>query len=118
MRFLIELDCSTETIRSLKHDDTVHRKLRLYEAYQDQSSARIGVVFVTSRSRERLTNILTAAATVVRNPDRTLFLRRLSVGYSQTISGVTTRDCPLLLDHRGWQHPLLPCLTAASEPVL
>ncbi len=115
LRFLIELDCSTETIRSLKHDDTVHRKLRLYEAYQDQSSARHRVVFVTSRSRERLTNILTAAATVVRNPDRTLFLGVYLSDYLQADDPVTV---PLLLDHRGWQHPLLPCLTAASEPVL
>jgi hypothetical protein len=104
-RFLVELDCSTETIRSTKHDDTIHRKLRLHDGHQDQAIERHRVVFVTSRSRERLANILDAAATVVRNPERTLFL---GVYLPEYIGAADPVGEPLFIDHRGRTHALLP----------
>jgi len=104
-RFLIEQDCSTETIRSTKHDDTIHRKLRLHDAHQDQTGERHRVVFVSSRSRERLVNILDAAATVVRYPERTLFLGVYLPDYVNALDPVGE---PLFLDHRGRRHALLP----------
>lgn len=107
-RFLIEQDCSTETIHSTKHDDTVHRKLRLHDAYQDQVGERHRVLFVTSRSRERLTNILNAAALVVRNPGRTLFL---GVYLPDYVAASDPAKEPLFVDHHGRQHALLPSLS-------
>ncbi|MBL9084980.1 MAG: replication-relaxation family protein [Planctomycetales bacterium] len=106
-QFLIEQDCSTETIRSMKHDDTIHRKLRLHDAYRDLSAERHRVVFVTSRSRERLKNILDAAAGVVRNQDRTLFLGIYLADYVHAADPVRES---LFLDHRGRRHSLLPRL--------
>ena len=52
-RYLIELDNSTETIRSVKHEqETWQRKIRLHDAYQDQCDQRHRVVVVTTRSRD------------------------------------------------------------------
>jgi hypothetical protein len=104
-RFLIEQDCSTETIRSTKHDDTILRKLRLHDAYQDQTGERHRVVFVSSRSRERLVHILDAAASIVRVAERTLFLGVYLADYVNAVDPVRE---PLFLDHRGQQHALLP----------
>lgn len=126
-RFLIEQDCSTETIRSTKHDDTIHRKLRLHDAYQDQIRERHRVVFVTSRSRQRLANILDAATMIVRNPERTLFLGVYLPDYVNAVDPVRES---LFVDHRGRRHALLPglaseirvadslSLTASLEPLI
>lgn len=103
-RFLIEQDCSTETIRSAKHDETIHRKLRLHDAYQDEVEQRHRVVFVASRSRERLKNILNAAANVVRNPHRTLFL---GVYLRDYVNANDPLGEKLFLDHRGKRQALL-----------
>lgn len=74
-RYLVELDNSTETIYSAKHEkDTWHRKIRLHDAYQDQCSERHRVVVVTTRSRARLDSILSAASQIIRNNHRTLFI--------------------------------------------
>jgi hypothetical protein len=52
--------------------DTWHRKIRLHDAYQDQVHERHRVVVVTTRSKARLAHILDAAASFVKNPQRTL----------------------------------------------
>ncbi|MBN8625809.1 MAG: replication-relaxation family protein [Planctomycetes bacterium] len=106
-RFLIELDCSTETIRSTKHDDTIHRKLRLHDAYRDQNTQRHRVVFVCSRSRDRLTNILDAAASIVRNPERTLFLGVYLPDFVNASNPVGEK---IFSDHRGQRKSLLPTI--------
>jgi len=111
-RFLIEQDCSTETIHSAKHDDTINRKLRLHDAYQDACGERHRVVFVTTRSRSRLTNILAAAAAVVRNPQRTLFL---GVYLPDFIAATDPVGEPLFLDHRGRRHALLPGIAVSNS---
>jgi protein involved in plasmid replication-relaxation len=113
-RLLIEQDCSTETIRSAKHDDTIQRKLRLHDAHQDQTAERHRVVFVSSRSRERLANILNAAATVVRNPERTLFLGVYLPDYVNACDPIWD---PLFLDHRGRRHALPPNVFRSIDSV-
>ena len=74
--FNVELDCSTETIVSLAETDTVARKIRLIDAADAQYDAfdprRSVTIFVTTRSDQRMRNILRAAATIVRNPRRAL----------------------------------------------
>lgn len=74
--FNVELDCSTETIVSSRDTDSVGRKIRLldqeqagYDAFDPRRSITL---FVTTRSRQRMLNILAAARGIVRNPDRAL----------------------------------------------
>lgn len=71
--FMVELDNSSERIRSSKDTDSWERKIRLYDQYQDIRQKRFRVLVVTTRSRERLDHILDAAAALVRNQQRSLF---------------------------------------------
>lgn len=105
-RYLIELDNSTETIRSPKHEqETWQRKIRLHDAYRDQSDQRHRVVVVTTRSRARLNNILDAAAGVVRLPQRTLFV---GVHLPDFLACDDAARAPCLVDHHHRQVSLLP----------
>ncbi|HUY33169.1 MAG TPA: replication-relaxation family protein [Pirellulales bacterium] len=110
-RYLIELDNSTETIYSAKHEkETWHRKIRLHDAYQDQCDDRHRVVVVTTRSRARLDNILNAAAQLVRNPLRTLFIGTYLLDYLATTDAAFR---PCLFDHRHRMVSLLPQFAAS-----
>lgn len=104
-RFLVEIDCSTETIQSAKHDQTLTRKLRLHDAYQDRSGERHRVLFVCTRSHERVSHILAVAASVVRNSHRTLFLGIHLPAYLAATEPLADQ---LFSDHRGRKHPLVP----------
>jgi hypothetical protein len=105
-RYLVELDNSTETIYSRKHEhETWHRKIRLHEAYQDQCGERHRVVVVTTRSRARRDNILGAADRLARNQDRTLFVGTHLPDYL-AVDDAAMSDC--FLDHRGHPVSLIP----------
>ena len=71
-RFFVELDNGTERIRSKKDADSLERKIRLYERYQDQSRDRFRVLVVSTRSHERNRSILEAARVLASNPQRSL----------------------------------------------
>jgi hypothetical protein len=111
-RYLIELDNSTETIYSRKYEqETWHRKIRLHDGYQDQSSDRHRVVVVTTRSRSRLRNIMDAAARLVRNGQRTLFIGT----YLHDFLNCTDAAGELcFVDHRERPLALLPIRQVAS----
>jgi len=105
-RYLIELDNSTETIHSVKHEqETWQRKIRLHDAYQDQCAQRHRVVVVTTRSRARLDNILDAAAGLVRNRQRTLFV---GVYLPDYLAAVDAARSPCFVDHLRRRASLLP----------
>ena len=70
LSFFVELDNSTERIRSQKELESWERKIRFYDEYQYASGRRYRVLVVTTRSTERLSHILAAAAELVRNPRR------------------------------------------------
>lgn len=70
--FLVEIDNHTERIRSDKDTDSWERKLRLYDRLQDSAASRFRVLVVTTRSSDRLRHILSTAATVLRNQQRSL----------------------------------------------
>lgn len=72
--FVVELDCSSERVRTLKDTESFARKIRLYDAHQDVARGRFRVVVVTTRSRERMAHLLGAAAVLVRNAKRSLFV--------------------------------------------
>jgi hypothetical protein len=70
--FCLELDCGTEALRSTKDRDSIERKIRFYDRYQDTASERFRVLFVVTRSEDRLAHILETAGKVVRNTRRSL----------------------------------------------
>lgn len=112
--FLVELDNRTERVRSAKEVQSWERKLRLYDAYQDQCPFRFRVLIVTTRSRERLQHILEAARQIQRNPERALFYG-VNLETYLTIPDAVTIPC--FRDHRGEPVSLVPGpLEAATKP--
>ena len=105
--FVVELDCGSERIRSTKEVDSLERKIRLYDQFQDTCPNRFRVLFVTTRSAERLDHILHAAGQLVRNPRRTLV-------YGATLAELLAHTDPILApcfrDHRQQALPLIPPL--------
>jgi hypothetical protein len=96
--FFLELDNSTESVRSLGNDDSWERKLTFYEAYQNQSRERFRVLVVTTRESARLQHILTTARALTKNPMRSLFYGISLPAYLKAQRPLTT---PCFLDHRG-----------------
>lgn len=106
--FVVELDNGTERVRSKQDVESIERKLRGYDAHQASFDAhdpnRYLVVFVTTRSETRLKNILTAAANVMLQPQRRVFVgAELSTFLSADPFAVS-----LLEDHRGLKRQLIP----------
>ena len=70
--FLVELDNSTERIRTQKHIESWTRKIDLYDALQYQTNERFRLLIVACKSRDRVANVLRFARQRVRNAQRTL----------------------------------------------
>ena len=113
LNFVVELDNGTERVRSQKDADSWERKIRLYDAYQDGAGHRFRVLVVSTRSRERLDHILDAAATLQRNPRRTLFCGVHLDDYL-TLEDAVGAAC--FLDHRGHRISLVPALQLPLGP--
>ena len=96
--FVVELDNSTETVRSQRDADSWERKIRLYDQFQDVCERRFRVLVVTTRSQERLKHILDAAQALQRNRWRSLFYGVYLPDYLQQ-SDAIRGAC--FLDHRG-----------------
>lgn len=71
--FMIELDNSTESVRSTADVDSWARKIRVYEDYQDAATSRFRVIIVTTRSSVRLKHILRLVRDSSANLQRNLF---------------------------------------------
>lgn len=105
LSFVVELDNSTERIRSPKELDSWERKIRFYDEYQYASGRRFRVLVVATRSQERMKHILTASADLIRNPQRSLFYGITLAQYLGEPHGVTS---PCFTDHIGRSVALLP----------
>ncbi len=107
LRFFAEIDNGTERIRSQKDADSIERKIRIYDAVQDQDPRdRFRVLFISGQnSRGRLDHILKTAMSVARNPSRTLFYGITLMEYLTTTFSVTS---PVFTDHRGGRQSLVP----------
>ena len=70
--YFLELDNSTESIRSQTSLDCWQRKVRFYERYQDAKPERFRVLAITTGGELRLRNVLGCAASLARNPQRSL----------------------------------------------
>ncbi len=71
--FIVEIDAGSERIRSPKEVESWERKIRLYDWYQDASPERFRVLIVATHDPARVPRLLQAAATLVGNPQRSLF---------------------------------------------
>lgn len=115
--FMVELDNSTETVRSRLDVESIERKIRGYDQHQSQFTdsrdpRRYCVLFVTTRSTTRLNHILDLAGMVVTNPRRTVFV---GVSLEDFLSGNPFRDA-IQRDHRGLKRTLIPNIDTAKRP--
>jgi protein involved in plasmid replication-relaxation len=106
--FCVELDNGTERVRSRLDVESIERKLRGYDAHQSQFAAldpqRYLVLFVTTRSSDRLTHILDLAAQVMRNPQRTVFV---GISLDTYLKCADPFREAVLIDHRGLKRTLI-----------
>lgn len=112
--FVVELDCSTERLRTPRNVESIERKLRGYDQHQGVFDAldpqRYLVLFITTRSQKRLDHILELAADVMENPDRTVFV-------GATLSDFLGSDPfheTVLRDHRGLKRLIIPSESLAT----
>lgn len=105
---VVELDNGTERVRSKLDVESIERKLRGYDAHQSQFEAldpeRYLVLFVTTRSQQRLKHILDLAAMVMQNPQRTVFI---GSDLKTFLENNPFRQ-PMFHDHRGLKRNLIP----------
>ncbi len=109
--FMVELDNGTERVRSPRDAESWERKLRLYEAYQDQTSTRLRVLIVSTRSRQRADYIRRTAATLAHNPQRMLAYSTHLATYLAEPDAICSA---CFTDHHGRQVALLPVLRPPS----
>ena len=76
LNFVVELDNGTERVRSRQDVESIQRKIQRYDLHASQNRAdadRYFVLFVTTRSSQRVNNIVSTAQEVMRNAQRSLF---------------------------------------------
>lgn len=107
--FVVELDNGTERIRSPQDVESIERKVRGYDLHQSSTPSfdhgRFVVLFVTTRSPDRLAHILQAAARIMRNPRRTLFM---GVTLAAFLSEDAPLTAPLFLSPTSREQSLIP----------
>ena len=103
--FVVELDNSTETVRSQRNTDSWERRIQLYDQFQDVCERRFRVLVVTTRSRERLDHILEAARALQRNPRRSLFYGVYLPDYLEQSDAIRSA---CFLNHRGRPTAMVP----------
>ena len=106
--FVVEVDNSTERARTKQDVESIERKLRGYDAHQSQFAVndpqRYLVLFVTTRSQQRLKHILDLADMLMQNRQRTVFI---GGELSTLIAGDPFRDA-VFSDHRRLKQILIP----------
>lgn len=113
--FVVELDNGTERVRTKQDVESIERKLRGYDAHQSQFTAddpqRYLVLFVTTRSEQRLQHILNLADLVMQNRQRTVFLG-CCLTELQTVNPFSN---PVFIDHRNLKRTLIPGQQTAKK---
>jgi len=111
--FLVELDNSTERVRSEKDTESWNRKIRLYDQLQETSfPKRFRVLVVTTRSPQRMNHILQTAQETVGNPRRSLFY---GVYLPEYLGQPDAAVAACFRDHRGKPVSLLPHLARRAK---
>ncbi len=113
--FFVELDNSGQRIRSDSTDaESWERKIRLYEAFQDECKMRFRLLVITTRSEERLGHILGLASQLARNPHRSLVYGVSLAGY---LKQTHAKTAACFQNHRGQRVSLVQssqCQSARS----
>lgn len=112
--FCVELDNGTERVRSKLDVECIERKLRGYDAHQSQFATfdpdRYLVLLVTTRTKQRLDNMLRLASAVMQQTQRTVF-----IGASLTeLLKVDPFENSVFEDHRCLKRTLIPRMTPAK----
>lgn len=106
--FVVELDNGTERVRSKQDVESIERKIRGYDIHQGKFDKfdpdRYLVLFVTTRSRDRLQHILSTAASIVSQPQRTVFVGTELKEFLSVDPFVQSA----LQDHRGLRRQIIP----------
>jgi hypothetical protein len=102
--FFVELDNSTERLRSPIGIDSWDRKLRLYDALAHSVPGRFRLIVVATRSTARVRHVLELAKSVLRNPRRGLVCAITLAEYMANPHAVTSR---CFHDHAGRRVPLV-----------
>jgi len=110
--FVVELDCSTETVRSAKNLESWQRKVRLYEQFQDSRQSRFRVLVLTTKSRQRRDHILRVASEEAKNRGRLIFYGAYLPDYLAAIDPISG-TC--FLDHNAAPVALVPGFAAAPD---
>ena len=107
--FLVEVDNSTESVRSTAETESIERKLRGYDLHQSRYAAndpsRYVVLFITTRSAARLNHILDLAALIQQNRQRRVFV---GAGLSEFLACENPLRLAILRDHRGLKLSIVP----------
>ncbi len=72
--YVVEIDCGSEPIRSVRSVHAWQRKVDLYETLAATAAQRFRVLVLTTQQHRRLDAILALAAKASKNPQRRLFL--------------------------------------------
>lgn len=113
--YVVELDNSSERVRSRLDVESIERKIRGYDAHQSKFAStdpdRYLVLFVATRSQRRVQNILDLASTLMQQPRRTVF-----VGCKlDSFLASNPFDDAILQDHRGLKRMLIPRVDLKSR---
>ncbi len=102
--FFVELDNSTEAVRSDKDRESWQRKLRLYDAFQDVTPVRFRVLVLATRSTARAMHVLDAAKSILGNPQRGLVYGAFLDDFLARPDALTS---PCFRDHLGRRRALV-----------
>lgn len=115
-RYFVELDNSTERIRSTKAVESIESKLRAYDQHQGQygpfEAEHYVVLFVTTRSSERRDHIMQAAKQVMLNSRRTVFLGTYLLEF---LACANPLHEVCVVDNRNRQRGLLPKVSSSER---
>lgn len=113
-RYFLEMDTGSESIVSPKKSaDSIERKIRIYEAFQDaHPQTRFRVLFVSARnSAQRLGHVLDVAGRIARDPNRTVFY---CITLKQYLANKFPVTSPIFIDHRRGRQSLVPDIGLAK----
>lgn len=103
-RYYVEIDNSTERVRSTAVPDSWERKLRFYERYAGSCEERFRVLVVTTKSEDRLRHILRTSFELLANKQKSLVCGVYLPTFLRTDNAL---EQPCFLDHHQRQVPLI-----------